>query len=288
DILIANGLSGSEERGAFFMWFGREVNYPVWAGSVSSLYYSQRLYQFPLGVLGISLATAIFPVLSAAAADQDEPLLSKTILKGFQLALFVALPATAGLILVARPLISVLYQHGEFSAEDTAQVRWVLIFYAVGLSGYFLQQLITRAFYSVKDSKWPARTAMIAVAVNVSLNLILIWPLGVKGLALATALCSYLQVAILWSILRKKFNLSISAQSRLIFLKTLLGTIIMALFGTVCLFAMSKLPEDRFFEFLRLAVLVVVCAGTYALAGRVLGSEMLGLLIKGRQGPKSP
>jgi putative peptidoglycan lipid II flippase len=270
------------------MWFGREVNYPVWAGSVSSLYYSQRLYQFPLGVLGISLATAIFPVLSAAAADQDEPLLSKTILKGFQLALFVALPATAGLILVARPLISVLYQHGEFSAEDTAQVRWVLIFYAVGLSGYFLQQLITRAFYSVKDSKWPARTAMIAVAVNVSLNLILIWPLGVKGLALATALCSYLQVAILWSILRKKFNLSISAQSRLIFLKTLLGTIIMALFGTVCLFAMSKLPEDRFFEFLRLAVLVVVCAGTYALAGRVLGSEMLGLLIKGRQGPKSP
>ncbi|MHC5154881.1 MAG: lipid II flippase MurJ, partial [Planctomycetota bacterium] len=156
DILIANGLSGSEERGAFFMWFGREVNYPVWAGSVSSLYYSQRLYQFPLGVLGISLATAIFPVLSAAAADQDEPLLSKTILKGFQLALFVALPATAGLILVARPLISVLYQHGEFSAEDTAQVRWVLIFYAVGLSGYFLQQLITRAFYSVKDSKWPA------------------------------------------------------------------------------------------------------------------------------------
>jgi hypothetical protein len=62
----------------------------------------------------------------------------------------------------------------------------------------------------------------------------------------------------------------------------------MALFGTVCLFAMSKLPEDRFFEFLRLAVLVVVCAGTYALAGRVLGSEMLGLLIKGRQGPKSP
>jgi putative peptidoglycan lipid II flippase len=107
------------------MWFGREVNYPVWAGSVSSLYYSQRLYQFPLGVLGISLATAIFPVLSAAAADQDEPLLSKTILKGFQLALFVALPATAGLILVARPLISVLYQHGEFSAEDTAQVRWV-------------------------------------------------------------------------------------------------------------------------------------------------------------------
>jgi putative peptidoglycan lipid II flippase len=288
DILIANGLSGSQERGAFFLWFGREVNYPVWAGSVSSLYFSQRLYQFPLGVLGISLATAIFPVLSAAAADKDEPLLSKTILKGFQLALFVALPATAGLILVARPLTAVLFEHGQFAAEDTTQVRWVLIFYAVGLCGYFLQQLITRAFYSVKDSKWPARTALIAVGVNVMLNLTLIWSLGVKGLALATALCSYLQVVILWCVLRKKFNLTISAQNRLVLLKSLIGTIIMSLFGAICLFAMSRLPQDRFFESLRLVVLVVVCVCGYAFTARLLGNEMLGLLIKGRKEAKTP
>ncbi len=288
DILIANGLSGSEERGAFFMWFGSRVNYPVWAGSVSSLYFSQRLYQFALGVLGISLATAIFPVLSAAAADKDDALLSKTILKGFQLALFVALPATAGLILVARPLTAVIFQHGQFAARDTAEVQWVLIFYAVGLSGYFLQQLITRAFYSVKDSKWPARTALIAVAVNITLNLTLIWPLGVKGLALATALCSYLQVVILWLVLRKKFNLSISVKNRLILLKSLIGTVVMSVFGAICLFALLKLPQNRFFESLRLVVLVVVCAGIYALAGRLLGNKMLGLLIKGRKGAKTP
>ncbi|MHC4555439.1 MAG: murein biosynthesis integral membrane protein MurJ, partial [Planctomycetota bacterium] len=273
DILIANGLSGSEDRGAFFMWFGREVNFPVWAGSVSSLYFSQRLYQFPLGVLGISLATAIFPVLSAAAADKDEPLLSKTILNGFQLAFFVALPATAGLILVARPLTAVLFEHGQFGAEDTTQVRWVLIFYSVGLCGYFLQQLITRAF---------------AVGVNVTLNLTLIWPLGVKGLALATALCSYLQVVILWLVLRKKFNLSVSAQNRVIFLKSLVGTVVMSTFGAICLFVLSKLPQSRSFELLRLAVLVAVCAGVYALAARLLGNKMLGLLIKARKKAKNP
>ncbi|MHC4771397.1 MAG: murein biosynthesis integral membrane protein MurJ [Planctomycetota bacterium] len=288
DILIANWLSGSEDRGAFFMWFGREVSYPVWVGSVSSLYFSQRLYQFPLGVLGISLATAIFPVLSAAAADKDEPLLSKTILNGFQLAFFVALPATAGLILVARPLTAVLFEHGQFGAEDTTQVRWVLIFYSVGLCGYFLQQLITRAFYSVKDSKWPARTAVIAVGVNVTLNLTLIWPLGVKGLALATALCSYLQVVILWLVLRKKFNLSVSAQNRVIFLKSLVGTVVMSTFGAICLFVLSKLPQSRSFELLRLAVLVAVCAGVYALAARLLGNKMLGLLIKARKKAKNP
>jgi putative peptidoglycan lipid II flippase len=288
DILIANGLSGSEDKGAFFMWFGSRVNYPVWAGSVSSLYFSQRLYQFPLGVLGISLATAIFPVLSAAAADKDEALLSKTILKGFQMALFVALPATAGLILVARPLTAVIFEHGQFAAGDTTEVQWVLIFYAVGLSGYFLQQLITRAFYSVKDSKWPARTALIAVAVNVTLNLTLIWPLGVKGLALATALCSYLQVVILWLVLRRKFNLSISVKNRLIFLKSVIGTVVMSMFGAFCLFVLSKLPLNRFFESLRLVVLVVVCAGVYALAARLLGNKMLGLLIKGHKDAKTP
>ena len=213
--------------------------------------------------------------------------MSKTILSGFQLAFFVALPATAGLILVARPLTAVLFEHGQFGAEDTTQVRWVLIFYSVGLCGYFLQQLITRAFYSVKDSKWPARTAMIAVGVNVTLNLTLIWPLGVKGLALATALCSYLQVVILWLILRKKFESSISAQNRIILLKSVVGTVIMSLFGMLFLFVLSKLPKGRFFELLRLSVLVVVSAGIYTLVARLLGNEMLGLLIKGRKKVKS-
>jgi putative peptidoglycan lipid II flippase len=182
----------------------------------------------------------------------------------------------------------VLYQHGEFAANDTMEVQWVLIFYAVGLCGYFLQQLITRAFYSAKDSKWPAQTALIAVAVNVTLNLTLIWPLGVKGLALATALCSYLQVVILWGVLRKKFNLSISVENRVILLKSVIGTVVMSLFGAICLFALSTLPESRFFELLRLGVLVVVCAGIYALAARLLGNKMLGSLIKGRKEAKTP
>jgi putative peptidoglycan lipid II flippase len=283
DILIANVLSGSEDKGAYFIWFGREVNYPVWAGSVSTLYFSQRLYQFPLGVLGISLATAVFPVLSAAAADKDDKLLSKTILDGFQLAFFVALPATAGLILVARPLTAILFEHGQFAAADTMKVRWVLIFYSIGLSGFFLQQLITRAFYSVKDSKWPARTAIIAVVVNITLNLTLIWWLGVKGLALATALCSYLQVAILWFVLRNKFNLRISIENRLIFLKSLLGTVFMSILGLIFLLMLSKLPLNRFYESLRLGGVVLVCIGVYALSARLLRNKMLSFLIKGRK-----
>ena len=128
---------------------------------------------------------------------------------------------------------------------------------------------------------------MIAVGVNVTLNLTLIWPLGVKGLALATALCSYLQVVILWLVLRKKFELSISAQNRVILLKSVVGTVIMSLLGMICLCALSKLPQIKLFDSLRLAVLVTVCAGIYTLVARLLGNEMLGLLIKGRKTPKN-
>ena len=179
---------------------------PLSYGAPSHLYYAQRLYQFPLGIFGISLATAIFPVLSADAARKDFSALCATLSKGLQAALFVAVPATAGLILVARPVVAVVFQHGRFEPADTAATAWTLSFYALGLTGFFAQQIVIRTFYSLQNSKLPAVTAVIAVVVNLCLNLILIWPLGSGGLALATSLCSYLQVAILMAVLSTKIR----------------------------------------------------------------------------------
>ena len=286
DGVIAKWLSGSEQKGLTLFLFGREVLYPVREGAVASLYFSQRLYQFPLGVLGISLVTAIFPVLSAAAADNDEQLLSRTIRQGIAAAFFIALPATIGLMLVSRPLIAVLYQHGRFSPEDTKQVQMVLIFYAIGLCGYFLQQLVTRAFYSLKDSKWPARTAVLAVFVNVILNLTLIWPLGVGGLALATATCSYLQVGILLFLLNRQFKFSVPKQTLLLLSKTLLAAVVMGAVGWACLKSMSGLTSNKLNDLLRIGVQVAVCSGVYIAASRLLGNPMLALLFKARKKTK--
>jgi putative peptidoglycan lipid II flippase len=286
DGVIAKWLSASVQKGPSFFIFGREVPYPVREGAVASLYFSQRLYQFPLGVLGISLATAIFPVLSAAAADKDEKLHGQTIRQGIAAAFFVALPATIGLMLVSRPLVAVLYQHGEFSAEDTKQVQLVLIFYAVGLCGYFLQQLLTRVFYSLKDSKWPARTAVAAVFINVVLNLTFIWPLGVGGLALATALCSYLQVVILLLLLIHQFRFSIPRQTLLLQAKTILAAGLMGGVGFGCLKLMAGLTSNKFNDLLRIGVQVVVCAGVYIAASRLMHNPMLALLIRGRKSAK--
>lgn len=283
DDVIAKSLSGSLEKGEFFILFGRHIRYPVWAGSVSSLFYTQRLYQFPLGVFGISLATAIFPVMSDAAASKDYAKLSKTTIDGLHAALFLALPSTVGLILVARPLVGAIYQHGRFTSEDTQLAAGVLVCYALGLSGYFIQQILPRTFYAMKDSKVPARTAAVAVILNIFLNLTLIWPMGVGGLALSTALCSYVQVGIMLWLLSRKYNLNLSEGFWPIFLKTVFGTLLMGAAGVLCLVFLRGLAEDKVGQIVRIVVLVGVCGGVFTITAWTFHNPMLALIVRSRR-----
>ena len=232
----------------------------------------------PLGVLGISLATAIFPVMSSEAAKKDFTALSKTISRGIRGAVFIALPATVGLLLVRGILVSVIFERGRFTSEDTALTVGVLSFYSLGLCGFFMQQIVTRAFYSVQDSRTPMRSAMLAVCVNVILNLTLIWFMGTAGLALSTAICSYLQVVILAFVLRRRFGSAILDGLSATLIKTLVATAVMWLIGAGIMAAMKNLPESTRFNVLRLAVVVPSTVGVYLLLARLLRIEMLSLL----------
>jgi putative peptidoglycan lipid II flippase len=283
DDFIALWFSGSPEKGEIFSLFGREIRYPMWEGAVSHLFYSQRLYQFPLGILGISLATAIFPVMSSEAAKKDFDALVKTISRGIRAAVFIALPATAGLILVRHLVVSVLFQRGQFTRIDTSLTAGVLLFYSLGLCGFFIQQVATRAFYSMQDSKMPARSAFIAVCVNIVLNLTLIWFMGAAGLALSTALCSYLQVVILVLALRGRFGFSIMDRVLPTLTKTLTATIVMWIAGNFFLYLCRGLPEGTGFNVLRLAIVVLSSAAVYAAAAKLLRIEMLSLLGRYKQ-----
>ncbi|MHC4856055.1 MAG: murein biosynthesis integral membrane protein MurJ [Planctomycetota bacterium] len=259
--------------------FGKYLSW----GAVSKLYYAQRLYQFPLGVLGISLATAIFPELSSEAAKGAYDKMMQVVSRGLRMSIFVAVPATVGLILVARPLIAVLFERGRFTAADTASTAWTLSFYAIGLCGFFSQQILIRAFYSTKDSKVPAITAAGAVAVNVVLNLILIWPLGTGGLALSTAICSYLQVIVLMIVLKKKHPVEMAEGLRITIVKTAVATAVMTCAGIGVLMFTGPMPVSLKYDLIRTGALVVVCAGVYTGASAVLKSEMLMLLIGRRK-----
>jgi len=283
DDLIAWWFSGSPEKGQFFELWGRAIEYPMWRGSVSHLYYAQRLYQLPLGVLGISLATAIFPVMSADAARRDFEALRKTISKGIRGAVFVALPATVGLIIVARPLISAAFQHGRFARQDTDMVVRTLAFYALGLCGYFSQHILARAFYSMQDSTTPMRSALGAVFVNFVLNLILIWYLGQAGLACATAVCSYLQVVVLVVVLRRRLGPAILNGVFVTFAKTAAATAFMAAAGVAVIVGMRNLPVGRSFDALRLAAIVPSAAAAYIVAAKLLRVKMLSMLRGGKR-----
>lgn len=273
DDLIGWWFSGSEEKGSFFTVLGTQIAYPMWRGSVSYLYFAQRLYQWPLGVFGIALATAVFPVMSSSAARGDIAALRRTISRGLRSAVFLALPSAVGLIIVGRPLVATVFQHGEFGPEDTAMVTGTLFFYALGLFGYFTQQIAVRALYSLQDSRTPARSAVIAVAVNIVLNLTLIWLFATGGLAFSTALCSYLQVGILMTILHRRLGAGIGSGLFSAVGKTVVATAIMALVAVAAMW-LSRGRSD----IVRLCTVVPLAAAAYLAAARLLRIEMLSLL----------
>jgi putative peptidoglycan lipid II flippase len=277
DKFIALWFSSSAEKGMSFLFFGREIAYPMHAGTVSRIFYAQRLYQLPFGVFGISLATVVFPVMSADAARKDTAALCATIAKGIKGAIFVALPATVGLILVRKPLISLLFQRGRFTAEDTILTAPIVVCYTLGLTGFFLQQICSKAYYSTQDSRKPMRTTLTAVLLDLILNLTLIWPMGAAGLALSTSLTSYLQVGILLKGLAKKFGAEIFNGFTVEFIKTVVNTAVMCLGACLAMKLTGHLSQ-------LVGVLVVIITATvlYLVGAVVLKMQMLSL-ITGRK-----
>jgi putative peptidoglycan lipid II flippase len=273
DDFIAYWLSGSEEKGRFFFLFGKQIWYPLWQGTVSHLFYAQRLYQFPLGVFGISLATVIFPKLSSDAAKNNFDVFCRTVSRGLRCSIFLALPAIAGLLLVGKPLVSVIFERGQFTTKDTSMTVWPLSFYVLGLCGYFGQQVLTRALYSIQESKVPAASAVIAVVVNVILNLTLVWLLAAGGLAAATAICSYLQVAILLSTLYRRLGRSILDGLAMALFKTVAATLFMSGIVLIILWLLKNWADSHKLLFCVPSAIVV-----YLLAAKSLRIEELSLL----------
>jgi putative peptidoglycan lipid II flippase len=266
-------LSGSAEKGQSFAFFGRMLQFPLWEGAVSHLFYAQRLYQFPLGVFGASLATAIFPVMSMDAARGDLSALSKTVSRGLRCAIFVALPATVGLLLISRPMVAAILQRGEFTGADTDRTAIALALYSLGLVGYFAQQVLTRAFYAFQESRVPARSAVLAVIVNLVLNLVLVWPFGIGGLAAATAISSYVQVAVLMAALYRRLGPSLLAGLGTATRATVVATLSMAVAVSAVRHVLNSSSTG-----VVLVAAVFTGAAVYALTAKLLRIEMLSLL----------
>lgn len=176
------------------------------AGTVSYLYYADRVMEFPLGVFGIALATATLPSMSAQAARRDLAALRATLEFALRLSAFVAVPATVGLVLLGGPIVQVLFQRGEFSVSDAALTAQALVGYAVGLPAFSATRIAAQTFYAIGDTRTPVLVGFLAVAVNVGLALALMWPLRHTGLALASSLSSYVNVIVLCWLLHRRLG----------------------------------------------------------------------------------
>ncbi|MEM1353515.1 MAG: murein biosynthesis integral membrane protein MurJ [Planctomycetota bacterium] len=244
DSLIAFFLAPGEVLGESIEWFGQSVAMPLQRGDVAALQWSQRLYQFPLGVFGIAIATAIFPALSAAAAkwakarddsDSADPAqiqaeqdaFARTLRQGLRLTLFIGLPASVGLMLTRVPLARVVYERGAFESEDSLRVATILAGYAAAVWAYSMTHTITRAFYALQDAKTPLKVGVGMVGLNLTLNLTLIWPLGAAGLAWATAISAAGQVGLLLLLIRRRVSRPIDAEVLRSWAKTVLATLLM-------------------------------------------------------------
>ncbi len=201
-------------------------------GSVTYIDNADRLNQLPLGLVGIGLGTVLLPALARMISSGDEAGARSFQKKGLQLALFLSLPAAAALIVVAEPIIRALLQYGAFDAEDAAATAGALAAFSIGLPAFILIKVLAPAFHARQDMKTPLRYALVAIAVNLVLNLVLIWPLRHVGPPLATAIAAWVNVILLYRALavRDYFRFDRDLVSHLLRLALAAGLMAAALF----------------------------------------------------------
>jgi putative peptidoglycan lipid II flippase len=170
-------------------------------GSVSYLYYADRLVQFPLGIFAIATATAVLPSISRQAAKKDIQAVRETFEYAMKLVFFITIPSMVGLIVLREPIVALLFKRGAFDAQATHLTAYALLYYSVGLWAFSGVRIVVSTFYALQDTKTPVRMAVISVCANIILGILLMGPMGHGGLALATSLASMLNLGLLvWAL----------------------------------------------------------------------------------------
>ncbi|OGW14175.1 MAG: murein biosynthesis integral membrane protein MurJ [Nitrospinae bacterium RIFCSPLOWO2_12_FULL_47_7] len=248
-------------------------------GSISYLYYANRLVQLPMGIFAVALGVAILPTLSDHASRKEFPELIKTLSFGIRLILFITVPATVGLILLRFPIINSLWERGEFSRTATEGTAFALLCYSVGLCGFAGTRVVATAFYSLQDTKTPAKIGIYSIAVNIIFSVLLMVPLQHGGLALATSIAATFNALALIVILKKRMG-QIGGRK-------ILNSFLKLLVASTCLGIITYFINQEFFDPLapikiRLMVLAIsIVAGllSFYLVSLLMKKEELAVLI---------
>ncbi len=196
-------------------------------GSVSFLFYADRLNQLPLSVIGIAISTALLPQLSRNLQKGEKQAARHAQNRALEVSMMLTLPATLGLVVLAHPIIATLFQRGAFGAQEVNETAKVLAAFAIGLPAYVLVKVFSTSFFATYDTKTPVKAALVALSVNFVLNLALLQPLQHVGIALATAIASWINAGLLGYWLKRRQLFSRDKTFRLRFPSIVIATLVM-------------------------------------------------------------
>ena len=235
----------------------------VGEGGVAALYFSYRMILFPLGIFSTALSQAILPTFSRQALEDNYDNLKNTLSFGLRTTFLVMLPASVGLMILARPIIATLFSGGKFDAYSIDLTANTLFFYALGLVFYGTSRILQSCFFSLKDTVTPAKIAFLSLGANIILNSLLIYPLKLGGLALATSLSGLNACLFLFFILRKRLAPFPFKAIAFSFIRILLASLAM---GLVCFVLMRKnifIGEGRLAGILNLGFTILSATLSY-------------------------
>jgi len=243
-------------------------------GSITYLFYSMRLVQFPIGIFGVAMGMAVLPTLSEHAVKGNFDKLTDDFSFALRLLFFITIPAMAGLIVLREPLVNILFQRGKFDYTATVGTAQALLFYSTGIWAVVGVRVVTVGFYSLQDTRTPVKIAVVAMLTNIVFSIILMKPLKHSGLALANALASGVNFTFLFYFLRKKLKRIDGRRILWSFVKTIFASFIMGVAGGLLLY--GKLWQshgntvDKVFY---LSGTIALCIGIYFILSLILKNE---------------
>jgi len=250
-------------------------------GSITYLYYSMRLIQFPIGIFGVAMGMAVLPTLSEHAVKGDHDRLRDDFSFALRFLFFITIPAMAGLISLREPIVNILFQRGQFDYVATVATAEALLFYSLGIWAIVGVRVVTASFYSMQDTRTPVKVAVVALAANIILSIILMRPLKHSGLALANALSSGINFTLLFFFLRRRLGKLDVGRIFYSFSKSIFASSVMGVTGWILLQGnlwqtYGNTPQKAFY----LSGTIIICIAIYLLVSFLLKSEELFYLVR--------
>lgn len=252
-------------------------------GSISALNYASKLNQFVMGMFIVSISSVIYPMLSKLTTENNKEEFYKSIKTSVNTVTLLVIPISAGAMILAEPIVKMLFERGEFDTRATQMTAIALVFYSIGMIGFGLRDILGKVFYSLQDTKTPMKNAIITIVLNIVLNLLFVnfTNMGIAGLAFATSISAIVTIVLLFISLRKKIGQFGGKEILIVLIKSIVSAGLMSVVTMfIYNFLGGMLPVGKLYETISLAISIGCGALTYGICIILLKVDEVNLILE--------